>query len=168
MEPQTAIWHFGWYVVDERKNLALYLEQKVHLLPLYTTDEGGTVFIDSDTWPGTDGVQGITKQQIAEAKASGVKPRGGAGWGYMAGPDGAIIEYQGDMPTERFNHVHMYQEDPICAELWYAKHLNAVLPQRAGQAAHTEADCKTDRGEDTWPALEKEGTIRRPSGVVSF
>lgn len=62
----------------------------------------------------------------------------------------------------------MYQEDPICAQLWYAEHLNAALPQGAGQAAQTEADCKTDRGEPTWPALEKEGTIRRPNGGVRF
>src|SRR5258708_31615221 len=36
--PQTAIWHFGWHVVDERENLAAYLarKQEVTLLPLYT------------------------------------------------------------------------------------------------------------------------------------
>ena len=28
IEPQTAIWHFGWHVVDVRKNLALYKERK--------------------------------------------------------------------------------------------------------------------------------------------
>src|SRR6202140_5161992 len=51
-EPQTAIWHFGWHVVDARKNLEMYKQGKeVHLLPLYTTDEGGFVFISSDTWP---------------------------------------------------------------------------------------------------------------------
>jgi hypothetical protein len=41
-QPQTAIWHFGWHVVDVHKSLALYQQRKeVHLLPLYTTDEGG-------------------------------------------------------------------------------------------------------------------------------
>lgn len=169
-EPQTAIWHFGWHVVDVRKNLATYKERKeVHLLPLYTTDEGGYVFVSSDTWPGTGGVLGLTKSQIAEAKANGVKPAGGAGFAYLEGPDAAIVEYQGNMPVERFNHVHMYQEDPYCAQLWYQKHLAAPVPlPAAGQVPHTEADCKVERSEPSWPGLEKEGTRRRPSAGVLF
>ncbi len=167
IEPQTAIWHFGWHVVDVRKNLEMYRERKeVHLLPLYTSEEGGSVFISSDTLPGTGGVLGLTKSQLAEAKANGVKPLGGAGFAYLQGPDGAIVEYQGNMPAERFNHVHMYQEDPFCAQLWYQKHLNAPLP--AGQTPHTEADCKVERSEPSWPGLEKEGTIRKPGAGVIF
>jgi hypothetical protein len=165
IEPQTAIWHFGWHVVDVRKNMEMYKERKeVHLLPLYTSDEGGSVLVSSDTWPGTGGLLGLTKAQIADAKANGVQPRRGAGFAYMQGPDRAIIEYQGDMPVERFNHVHMFQEDPICAQLWYQKHLNAP----ASQPGHTEADCKVERSERSWPALEKEGMIRQPSGGVTF
>lgn len=174
-EPQTAIWHFGWHVLDVRKNLAEYKErQEVHLLPLYTTDEGGSVLVSSDTWPGTGGILGLTKPQIAAAKSAGVQPLGGAGFAYMAGPDGAVIEYQGNMPVERFNHVHMYQENPYCAQLWYQKHLNATIPQptgqmpAAGQTAHTEENCKVARGEPSWPGLEKEGTIRVPSAGVLF
>lgn len=169
-EPQTAIWHFGWHVVDARKNLAAYQQRKeVHLLPLYTTDEGGFVYISSDTWPGTGGILGLTKPQIADAKARGVEPLGGGGFAYLAGPDGAIIEYQGNMPVERFNHVHMYQEDPYCAQIWYQKHLNATVPPlAAGQTPHTEASCKVARGEPSWPGLEKEGTTRVPSSGVTF
>ena len=170
IEPQTAIWHFGWHVVDVRKNLGIYQQRKeVRLLPLYTTDEGGSVFVSSDTWPGTGGVLGLTKAQIVEAKAKGVQPAGGAGFAYLQGPDRAIIEYQGNMPAERFNHVHMYQEDPYCAQLWYQKHLNATVPlPAAGQTSHTEANCKVARGEPSWPGLEKEGTIRVPSAGVTF
>src|SRR5262245_58466950 len=62
LEPQTAIWHFGWHVTDVRKNLETYKQRpEVKLLPLYTTDEGGSVLISSDTWPGTGGVLGLTK-----------------------------------------------------------------------------------------------------------
>lgn len=169
IEPQTAIWHFGWHVVDVRKNLAIYKERKeVKLLPLYTTEEEGSVLVSSDTWPGTGGLLGLTKAQIAEAKATGVKPLGGAGFAYLQGPDRAIVEYQGDMPVERFNHVHMFQEDPICAQLWYQRHLNAPVSQPAGQTQHTEADCKVERSERSWPALEKEGMIRQPSAGVLF
>jgi catechol 2,3-dioxygenase-like lactoylglutathione lyase family enzyme len=120
-DPQiTAFWHFGWHVTDVRKNLEIYKQRpEVKLAPLYTTDEGGSVLVSSDTWPGTGGILGLTKAQIGDAKAKGVKPLGGAGFAYMRGPDGALIEYQGNMPAERFNHVHMYQEDPFCAVLWY-------------------------------------------------
>jgi hypothetical protein len=169
-QPQTAIWHFGWHVVDVRKNLEMYKEHKeVHLLPLYTTEEGGAVFVSSDTSPGTDGVLGLTKSQIAAAKAGGIKPLGGAGFAYLQGPDGAIVEYQGNMPAERFNHVHMYQEDPYCAQIWYQKHLNASIPPTAtSEAPHTEADCRVERSEPSWPALEKQGTIRKPSSIIAF
>ena len=165
-EPQTAIWHFGFHVVDVRKNLARYQQNKVPLLPLYTTPEGGEVLVSSDTWPGTEGTLGRTSAQIAEAKASGVKPAGGAGFAYMQGPDGAIVEYLGNMPVERLNHVHMYQEDPLCAVLWYQKHLNAR--PNGSAPLPTEANCKAERSERSWPALEKEGTSRKPNGGVTF
>jgi catechol 2,3-dioxygenase-like lactoylglutathione lyase family enzyme len=165
-EPQTAIWHFGWHVVDVRKNLATYQQNKVPLLPLFTAPEGGQVLISSDTWPGTDGTLGRTNAQIAEAKANGVKPAGGGGFAYMQGPDGAIVEYQGNMPAERFNHVHMYQEDPLCAVLWYQKHLNARPNGNA--PLPTETNCKVERSEGSWPALEREGTRRKPSGDITF
>jgi len=166
--PQTAIWHFGWHVVDERENLATYLsrKQEVTLLPLYTGDGDGSVLVSSDTWPGTGGVLGLTKTQIAEAKAKGVNPQGGAGFAYMQGPDNALIEYQGNMPKERFNHVHMYQEEPLCAQAWYVKHLNA--PARKDVPTPSESDCKAPRSDRSWPALEKEGMVRLPTGGVLF
>lgn len=169
--PATAYWHFGWHVTDVRKSLATYKARSdVNLLPLYTTDEGGSVLISSDTWPGTPNVLGLSKVEIAEARAKGVKPKGGSGFAYMAGPDGAIIEYLGDQPVERMNHVHMWQEQPFCAQLWYSKHLNAKTVQGRGPAAGmTDANCKVARGPDrTWPALELEGTFRTPRAAVEF
>src|SRR5579863_4860858 len=57
-QPQTAIWHFGWHVVDVKENRKAYEQRKeVHLLPLYTTDEGASVLVSSDTWPGANGSQ---------------------------------------------------------------------------------------------------------------
>ncbi len=159
--PQTAIWHFGWHVVDVQKNKAEYLEHGVKLLPLYTTDEGASVFVSSDTWPGVGGSLGLTKAQIADAKAKGVQPTHGAGFAYLEAPDGAIIEYQGNMPAERFNHVHMFQHDPYCAELWYHQHLNAP-----SHSTFTEATCKVARPELSWPSLERVGMLRQPAGVT--
>ena len=168
-EPQSAIWHFGWHVTNVRQTLERFKKDGVTLAPLYSTDEGGTVAVSSDTWPGTGGVLGLTKAQIADAKAKGVKPNGGAGFAYLRGPDEALVEYQGDMPAERFNHVHMYQEDPFCAQLWYQRHLNAAVAQGRGGPSRTEADCKVSRGADrTWPALEVEGMYRTPTAGVVF
>jgi catechol 2,3-dioxygenase-like lactoylglutathione lyase family enzyme len=37
-KPQTAFWHFGWHVTDERADLKRFQETGVKLLPLYTGD----------------------------------------------------------------------------------------------------------------------------------
>jgi catechol 2,3-dioxygenase-like lactoylglutathione lyase family enzyme len=169
--PQTAIWHFGWHVTDSRASLESYRSRNdVKLLPLYTGDDGGTVFISSDTWPGAGGVLGRTKPQIAEAKSTGVKPTRTGGFAYMEGPDNALVEYAGNHPAERFNHVHMFQEDPYCAQLWYQKHLDApVYAGRTPPTPLTEATCKVPRGSDrTFPALEPDGMFRTPSAAVVF
>jgi hypothetical protein len=168
-EPQSAIWHFGWHVTDARHNLETYKTRpEVELLPLYTTDDGGSVLISSDTWPSVGNVLGLTKAQIAEAKANGVRPAGGGGFAYMRGPDEALVEYAGNHPAERFNHVHLYQEDPIGALQWYQEHLNA--PMRTGYApTGVDGNSKVARGTDrTWPALNREGMFRSPRAGVEF
>lgn len=169
-EPQSAIWHFGWHVTDSRRCLETYkTRREVELLPLYTSEEGGSVLISSDTWPGQGGVLGLTQAQIAEARAKGAGSAGGGGFAYMKGPDNALVEYAGDHPAERFNHVHLYQQDPLCAQLWYQKHLNAPARAGWGSVPVTEADCRVPRGVDrTWPALNREGMFRSPRAGVEF
>jgi catechol 2,3-dioxygenase-like lactoylglutathione lyase family enzyme len=174
-QPATAFWHFGWHVTDVRKTLDGYKRDGITLLPLYTGDAGGTVFVSSDTWPGTGGVLGLTLQGIVEAKAKGVKPVGGAGFAYLRGPDDAMVEYQGNMPAERFNHVHMFQDQPFCAQLWYESRLNVPAASRAGETPRAEANCRVERSPArTFPALESDGMYRTPSvtstrfGDVSF
>ena len=164
-QPQTAFWHFGWHVTNVRAALDRFLRLNVTLVPLYTGEGAGTVFISSDTWPGSGGVLGLTRAGIAEAKARGVTPTGGAGFAYLRGPDDALVEYQGNMKVERFNHVHMFHDQPFCAQLWYHRHLNvAAPPPRAGQPVRSEADCAVARGPDkTLPALDWDGMYRAPS-----
>jgi len=173
LTPQTAVWHWGWNVPDERAYIAHYNETKTKILPLWTGEGDGFVQISSDSWPGASGTLGRTKAQIDEARAQGIKPAGGAGFAYLAGPDGAMIEVAGNFPNqpERFNHVHMFQDDPLCAVLWYQKHMNVKpRPARGGAAAApvTEESCKQPHGELTWPSLEKGGMFRAPGGGVSF
>lgn len=165
-QPPTAFWHFGWHVTDVHAARDRFLKQNMTLLPLYTGlhpgPGGDTVFISSDTYPGTGGVLGLTRAQVADARARGVKPNGGAGFAYLRGPDDALVEYQGNMKAERFNHVHMYQEQPYCAQLWYQKHLN--VPVSPKQESRTEANCTVARGADkTLPALDWDGMYRTPS-----
>jgi catechol 2,3-dioxygenase-like lactoylglutathione lyase family enzyme len=168
--PQSAIWHFGWHVTDARASLETYKSRpEVELLPLYTTDEGGSVLISSDTWPSVGGVLGLTREQIAEAQATGVMPQGGGGFAYMRGPDEALVEYAGNHPAERFNHVHLYQEDPIAAFGWYQRHLNAPMRPGYQPAPVTGSDGKAMRGPDrTWPALNRPGMFRSPRAGVEF
>src|SRR6478672_1807580 len=173
-QPQTAFWHFGWHVTNERQTMARLRADGVTLLPLYTGDpDRPTVNINSDTYPGTGGVLGLTRAQLDEAKKNNVKPAGGAGFAYIRGPDDAMIEVQGDMPAERFNHVHMYHEEPFCSQLWYQKQLNVAPPQgRRGAApaeARTEANCKVPIGADkTFPALDVDGMHRAPQIPLVF
>src|SRR3984893_13628730 len=174
--PPSAIWHFGWHVPDSRATLAAFQDHAaaghgdVELLPLHTGDGEGAVWVSSDTWPGAGGVLGRTKAQIAEAQATGVEPTRSGGFGYLRGPDGALVEYAGNHPAERFKHVHLFHEDPLCAQLWYRRHLDAtVVPGRAPQPPVTDADCRVPRGADrTFPALDRDGMFRTPSAAVAF
>ena len=138
-EPPTAFWHFGWHVTDVRASLERFTQQGLTLLPLYREEAGATVSVSSDTWPGSGGLLGLTKAGIAEAKAKGVQPAGGGGFAYLRGPDDALIEYQGNQPRERFNHIHMYQEQPFCAQFWYQRHLNQRPPAAAARPRRRRA-----------------------------
>jgi hypothetical protein len=86
----------------------------------------------------------------------------------MAGPDNAIVEYQGNMPAERFNHIHMYHDEPVCADVWYRTHLNARAGGRGRGEPVGASDCQRRRGDRTWPALEREGMVRVPAGSTTF
>ena len=169
--PQSAIWHFGWHVTDAQVTTRSFSQRpEVTMRPLYTSEEGGSVLISSDTWPGEAGALGRTKAEIAEARARNIQPTRKGGFAYMSGgPEDALFEIAGDYPAERFNHVHMWHEHPFCALIWYKKHLNA--PVRAGfpDTDLDEANCRVGRGADrTWPALNREGMFRTPRAGVEF
>ncbi|HEX3864755.1 MAG TPA: VOC family protein [Stellaceae bacterium] len=170
-EPQSAIWHFGWHVADTQGTVKAFdTRPEVKMQPLFTTDEGGSVLASSDTWPGEAGALGRTKTEIAQARVQNIQPIGKGGFAYMSGgPEDALFEIAGDYPAERFNHVHMWQEDPFCALLWYKKHLNAPVRQGFPDTDLTEDTCKVTRGADrTWPALKQQGMFRTPRAGVEF
>jgi catechol 2,3-dioxygenase-like lactoylglutathione lyase family enzyme len=168
--PQSAIWHFGWHVCDARATTAQFdTRAEVTMAPLYTGVEDGAVLISSDTWFRNGDLLGVTRAQIAELQAQGTAPPGGPGFAYFEGPENALFEIAGDYPDERFNHIHMWQDDPLCAQLWYCKHLNATARAGFGEVGVSEADCKVARTtERSFPALKPEGMYRAPRGGVTF
>mgnify|MGYP001478958591 FL=1 len=171
-EPQSAIWHFGWNSTNAQAALERYRALKLHIEPMFGGPDGSRIDISSDALPGY-----LTKEQIADAQARGVKPTRVGGFLYLRGPDGALIEAFGDFPAERFTHVHMYHRDPVCAQRWYAKHLGAAVAAShlhlgsafsGPEATPALNDCRRPYKAPTYPAFPREGVVRDPDGYVLF
>jgi hypothetical protein len=174
--PQTSIWHFGWNTPDSRKYDENFRAMGLEIAQMWDAADGKLVDMSSDTLPGLP-----TQEQILEMRAKGTQPTRQGGFGYLRGPDGAMIENAQAGDAERFNHVHMYHEHPRCAMEWYVTHLGARMPQgRGGRGAataggpaagqpSTSADCKTTAyAPPTWPSFAKTGFVRDPAGGVNF
>jgi len=163
--PQTSIWHFGWNTPDSRKYNEKFRAMGLEIAQMWDAADGKLVDMSSDTLPGFP-----TQEQILELRAKGVQPTREGGFGYLRGPDGAMIENAQAGTTERFNHVHMYHEHPRCAMAWYVEHLGAKMPQGRGGAATpapSMTDCKTTTyAPPTWPSFAKTGFVRDPAGGV--
>jgi len=132
---------------------------------MWDAADGKLVDMSSDTLPGLP-----TQEQILAMRAKGVQPTREGGFGYLRGPDGIMIENAQAGTVERFNHIHMYHEHPICAMQWYITHLGATLPQGRGGAPGTlpSGDCKQLYAPPTWPSFAKTGFVRDPAGAVLF
>jgi catechol 2,3-dioxygenase-like lactoylglutathione lyase family enzyme len=164
--PQTAVWHFGWNTPDSRKYDQDFRTKGLKIAQMWDAADGKLVDMSSDTLPGLP-----TQEQILEMRAKGVQPTRQGGFGYLRGPDGALIENAQAGKVERFNHVHMYHEHPLCAIAWYVTHLGATLPQGTGGTPITPDanDCKRPYAPPTWPSFFKfPGFVREPSGSVMF
>ena len=171
--PQTSVWHFGWNTPDSRKYDENFRKMGLTIAQMWDAADGELVDLSSDVLPAPAGVPGFpTQEQILEAREKGLKPSRQGGFGYLRGPDGAMIENAQAGTTERFNHVHMYHEHPRCAMEWYVTHLGAKMPAgRGGAAAPAEPadDCHTKTyAPPTWPSFAKTGFVRDPAGGVNF
>jgi 4-hydroxyphenylpyruvate dioxygenase-like putative hemolysin len=144
--PQTSVWHFGWNTPDSRKYNERFRAMGLEIAQMWDAADGKLVDMSSDTLPGLP-----TQEQILELRAKGVQPTREGGFGYLRGPDGAMIENAQAGQTERFNHVHMYHEHPRCAMDWYVAHLGATM-----------------YAPPTWPSFAKTGFVRDPAGGVLF
>jgi catechol 2,3-dioxygenase-like lactoylglutathione lyase family enzyme len=165
--PQTSVWHFGWNTPDSRKYNERFRAMGLEIAQMWDAADGKLVDMSSDTLPGLP-----TQEQILEMRAKGTQPNRQGGFGYLRGPDGAMIENAQAGQAERFNHVHMYHEHPLCAMEWYATHLGARLPQARGTGpseGSAAGDCRTQLyAPPTWPSFAKTGFVREPSGGVLF
>ena len=164
--PQTSIWHFGWNTPNSRQYNEKFRAMGLEIAQMWDAADGKLVDMSSDTLPGLP-----TQEQILEMRVKGVQPTREGGFGYLRGPDGTMIENAQAGTTERFNHVHMYHEHPLCAMEWYATHLGATIPQarNAGTAPLGHGDCHTKLyAPPTWPSFAKTGFVRDPAGAVNF
>jgi hypothetical protein len=165
--PQTSVWHFGWNTPNSRQYDENFRKMGLTIAQMWDAADGKLVDMSSDTLPGLP-----TQEQILEMRAKGTQPTREGGFGYLRGPDGAMIENAQSGTTERFNHVHMYHEHPRCAMEWYVTHLGARMPAGRGGATAAETpagDCHTKTyAPPTWPSFAKTGFVRDPAGGVNF
>ncbi len=163
--PQDSIWHFGWNTPDSQKYDHDFREKGLKIAQMWDAADGKLVDMSSDVLPGLP-----TQEQIIELRAKGVQPTHKGGFGYLRGPDDAMIENAQGRPgePERFNHVHMFHEHPLCAIQWYAAHLGAAVPPNI-TLPPAGGDCKQRYSAPTWPSFYKfPGFVREPSGSVRF
>ena len=162
---QDFIWHFGWNTSDSQKYDQDFRAKGLKIAQMWDAADGKLVDMSSDVLPGLP-----TQEQIQEMRAKGVEPTHKGGFGYLRGPDNAMIENAQGPPgePERFNHVHMFHEHPLCAMVWYVAHLGATMPPGIATAP-PGGDCKQRYSAPTWPSFYKfPGFVREPSGNVRF
>jgi catechol 2,3-dioxygenase-like lactoylglutathione lyase family enzyme len=163
--PQDSIWHFGWETPDSQKYDHDFRAKGLKIAQMWDAADGKLVDMSSDVLPGLP-----TQEQILEMRAKEVQPTHKGGFGYLRGPDDAMIENAQGVPgePERFNHVHMFHEHPLCAMQWYVAHLGASVPPNVNLPP-AGSDCKQRYSAPTWPSFYKfPGFVREPSGNVRF
>ncbi|MDT8368561.1 MAG: VOC family protein [Longimicrobiales bacterium] len=149
--PQSPFWHIGAF--DDTTGRFEALEARGHTVLRLARH--------------ADDAEGVLRSGLA-----GDEPRPG-GFGYLVGPDGALVEITGGPRTEpAFAHVHLFGEAPRCAANWYAEVLGFTLPDRrdpeTGERTPRERyePCEDARAAPTWPSLEPAGTIRGPTATI--
>jgi catechol 2,3-dioxygenase-like lactoylglutathione lyase family enzyme len=160
--PQSAIWHFGWNTPDSRAYLDRFHAMKLQVVPMFADPENTVIEISSDALPNFP-----TTARIKELRSQGTQPARVGGFQYLRGPDSSLVENAGNFPpTEYFNHVHMFHEDPACAQLWYTTTLGIAGGAQGRGAPITADNCKRPYEDVTWPAFDKGGMVRNPAGSI--
>jgi len=163
---QPSLWHFGWNTPDSQQYDHDFRAKGLKIAQMWDAQDGKLVDMSSDVLPGPP----PTQEQIIQMRAEGKQPTHKGGFGYLRGPDNVMIENAEGRPgePERFNHVHMLHENPVCAMQWYAQHLGATVPPNYKLPGPGE-DCKKLYSAPTFPSFNKwPGFVREPAGGVAF
>jgi hypothetical protein len=175
--PQSSVWHFGWNTPDSQQYDQKFRSMGLKIAQMWDSNDGKLIDMSTDMplLPGPSNAFLATEvfptqEQIFELRAKGVQPSRKGGFGYLRGPDDAMIE-NAQGTVERFNHMHMYHEHPQCAMIWYVTHLDATVPAGSGGAPGmmpTAETCKRPYSPPTFPSFAKSGFVREPRGNVFF
>lgn len=165
-EPQSPFWHIGGFV-NTTGVFARLREEGVRPIEL----EVGPGWGDPVDRSGLTPYSGIRdRNRLAGAEAAAPRP---GGFGYLEGPDGALVELTGSVrTTASFSHVHLFHESPRCAANWYVEVLGfRHAPYRdpdTGDRRERERwePCEADGGTRGWPSLERAGTLRSPNATI--
>ena len=175
-EPQSPFWHIGGFVNTTDRFEALET-RGVEVLRLRVGPGGGEGVVRSGLAP----YAGIRTRDELPATLGGAGAEAGdgelrpGGFGYLVGPDGALVELTGGPSTEpAFAHVHLFHDQPRCAANWYVDVLGfRHAPGRDPESGQTVdrrrwEPCEAERGERGWPSLEDGGTVRAPSARIVY
>ena len=165
---QDTIWHFGWNTPDSVAYDKHFREMGLQIAQMWDGGPGdpGSRLVDmSSEVPNAPGGGFPTAEERVALRAQGVQGTGRGGFGYLRGPDGAMIENAQAGQEERFNHVHMFHEHPVCAMLWYQEHLGATLPARGLPAPGVDCHTKT-YPPPTFPSFARLGFVRLPGSAA--
>ena len=168
-QPQSAFLRHVFSVPRARELVRHLRSVKMDVRPLYTL-EGTAVDVSSDTYQ-----NGMTRAAYEETRAKGTlqPPTRTGGYIIFWGPENVLMEAteRATLKEAAYALVDMWQDNSICAELWYRTHLNT--PARAGRGGapapvYTEATCKVPKSEPSYPSVERVGTRRQPGGGATF
>ena len=175
-EPQSPFWHIGGFVNTTDRFEALETEG-VEVLRLSVGPHGEDGVVRSGLAP-YSGIRTLERLPAAlgggetETEPSELRP---GGFGYLVGPDGAVVELTGGPSTDpAFAHVHLFHDQPRCAANWYVdvlgfRHAPGRDPESGeGVARERWEPCTAKRGERGWPSLEDQGTVRAPSARIVY
>ena len=165
-DPQSPFWHIGGFV----NTTGLF--ERLRSEGVSTIDlEVGPGWGDPVARSGLTPYAGVLDAE-GLAVAERAEPRPG-GFGYLEGPDGALVEMTGSPNTNpAFAHVHLFHEEPRCAANWYVDVLGfrhaPFRDRESGERRERERwdPCSAPRGERGWPSLERAGSIRSPNATI--
>lgn len=173
-DPQSAFWHIGGFVNTTDRFEALEA-RGIEVLRLSVGPEAGEGVVRSGLAP-YPGIRTLDRLPAAVggggADPASAESRAG-GFGYLVGPDGALVELTGGPSTDpAFAHVHLFHDQPRCAANWYVDvlgfhHAPARDPDTGERTTRERWEpCAGERGQRGWPSLEGRGTVRAPSARI--